>query len=69
MMISAYRDRFEEDKAVLLLGDDMKKCNFPRAYLPDGLNEGDYIKIDIQYDKETTEAAEAEAQALLHDEE
>ena len=54
---------------MLLLGDDMKKCNFPRAYLPDGLNEGDYIKIDIQYDKETTEAAEAEAQALLHDEE
>ncbi|MCI6100854.1 MAG: DUF3006 domain-containing protein [Selenomonas sp.] len=68
-MISAYLDRFEEDKAVLLLGDDMKKCNFPRKYLPDGLNEGDYVKIDIQYDKEATEAAEAEAQALLHDEE
>ena len=67
MMISAYLDRFEEDKAVLLLGDDMKKCNFPRSYLPDGLNEGDYVKIDIQYDKETTEAAEAEAQALLRD--
>ena len=67
MMISAYLDRFEEDNAVLLLGDDMKKCNFPRSYLPDGLNEGDYVKIDIQYDKETTEAAEAEAQALLRD--
>ena len=67
MMISAYLDRFEEDKAVLLLGDDMKKCNFPRSDLPAGLNEGDYVKIDIQYDKETTEAAEAEAQALLRD--
>ena len=67
MMISAYLDRFEEDKAVLLLGDEMRKCNCPRAYLPEGLNEGGYIKVDIQYDKETTEAAEAEAQALLRD--
>lgn len=67
-MISAYLDRFEEDKAVLLLGDDMKKVNFPRSYLPEGLNEGDYVTISIAYDKETTEAAEEEARKLMEDE-
>ena len=30
-MISAYLDRFEEGWATLLLGDEMKKVNFPRA--------------------------------------
>ena len=64
-MISAYLDRYEEDFAVLLLGDEMKKLNFPKAYLPDGLNEGDYITIDIRFDKETTEQAEQEALDLL----
>jgi hypothetical protein len=67
-MISAYIDRFEEDQAVLLLGEDMKQVDFPRSYFPDDLHEGDYITIDIQFDKETTEKAEAEAQALLEDE-
>ena len=67
-MISAYIDRYEGDLAVLLLGEEMKKVNFPRAYLPSGLREGDYVTIDIRYDKERTEAAEDEALSLLHEE-
>ena len=67
-MISAYLDRFEEAWGVLLLGDEMKKVHFPRAYLPSGLREGDYVTIDIRYDKERTEAAEDEALSLLHEE-
>lgn len=67
-MISAYLDRFEEGWAVLLLGDEMKKMNVPRAYLPQGVQEGDYLTIDIRYDKDKTEAAEAEALSLLHEE-
>lgn len=66
-MISAYIDRFEEDLAVLLLGDDLKKVNFPSKYLPQDLQEGDYIKITISYDKQKTSEAEAEALALLND--
>ena len=66
-MISAYLDRFEEKYAVLLLGDDCVKVNFPRAFLPEGLNEGDYVKIYIAFDKEATEEAEREALALLQD--
>mgnify|MGYP000237739801 CR=1 FL=1 len=34
-MISAYLDRFEDDLAVLLLGDEMKKVNFPKCFLPE----------------------------------
>lgn len=64
-MISAYLDRFEEEFAVLLLGDEMKKLNFPKAYLPEGINEGDYITMDIRFDEETTEKAEQEALDLL----
>ena len=66
-MISAYIDRFEGELAVLLLGDDMKKVNFPKAYLPAKVGEGDYLKLDISYDKEATEQAEQEAQDLLND--
>jgi hypothetical protein len=65
-MISAYIDRFEGELAVLLLGDDMKKVNFPKAYLPADVGEGDYLKLDISYDKEATEQAEQEAQDLLN---
>lgn len=64
-MISAYIDRFETDKAVLLLGDDMIKVNFPRNYLPTDAQEGDYLNIAISRDEEATEAAEEEAMDLL----
>ena len=66
-MISAYIDRYEGQLAVLLLGEEMKKVNFPREFLPDDVGEGDYIKIDIALDKEANEAAEQEALELLND--
>ena len=66
-MISAYIDRFEEEKAVLLLGDEMIKVNFPTKFLPTEVGEGDYIKIDISPDTEMTEAAEDEAISLLNE--
>ena len=66
-MISAVIDRFEEDKAVLLIGEEEKKVVFPAAVLPEGLDEGDYVRIEITYDEETTRAAREEAEALLHD--
>ena len=66
-MISAYLDRFEGDLAVLLLGGEMTKVNFPKRFLPEGVGEGDYLKIDIAYDREATEKAEQEALDLLKD--
>ena len=66
-MISAYLDRFEENCAVLLLGDAMKKVNFPREFLPAELSEGDYLTIAVARDAAATEAAEDAALALLKD--
>ena len=44
----------------------MKKVNFPKAFLPEGLKEGDYIRIDIAYDRAATEKAAQEARDLLN---
>ena len=64
-MTFAVIDRFEEDKAVLLVGEDEKKCVFPAGELPDGLQDGDYITLDIQYDEKRTKEAWEEAKDLL----
>ena len=47
-MISGYIDRFEEEYAVILLGEDFAQVDFPRDYLPEDAGEGDYIKIHIE---------------------
>lgn len=64
-MLSAVIDRFEEDKAVLLIGDEEIKVNFPRKLLDKKLKEGDYITLDIKYDAKTTKEAQEEVQNLL----
>jgi hypothetical protein len=66
-MAMAVIDRFEEDKAVLLVGSAEKKVVFPAEELPEGLQEGDYIRLDISFDEEATRAAREEAAALLRD--
>lgn len=67
MTVTAYIDRFEGDKAVLYIGDDMVKVDYPKAFLDDELEEGDYIKITIEYDGEATEEALQEAMSLTED--
>ena len=66
-MAMAVIDRFEEDKAVLLVGSAEKKVVFPAEELPEGLQQGDYIRLDISFDEEATRAAREEAAALLRD--
>ena len=64
-MISAVIDRFEEDKVVLLVGKDEQKVVFPKNLLDENLKEGDYLSIDIKYDKVATKKAVAEIEDLL----
>ena len=45
----------------------MKKVNFPREFLPDDVDEGDYITLDIALDEEANKKAEEEALELLRD--
>ena len=64
-MISAVIDRFEEDKVVLLVGEDEQKVVFPKNLLDENLKEGDYLSIDIKYDEVATKEAVAEIEDLL----
>ena len=66
-MISAYLDRFEGNLAVLLIGDEEKKVNFPKEFLPAEVEEGEYLKLEISRDEEKTAEAEAEALSLLQE--
>lgn len=68
MTVEAYIDRFEEDKAVIYFGDDMaQKIVYPKAFLDESLEEGDYVKITVEYDEEATQKALQEALALTED--
>jgi len=62
--MQAVIDRFEENKAVLLVGEAEIPVVFPRRYLPENIGEGDYIKLEIFYDEVATQKANAEAKAL-----
>ncbi|MBQ8682705.1 MAG: DUF3006 domain-containing protein [Selenomonadales bacterium] len=65
MKISAVIDRFEEDKAVLLLEDAAAQAVFPRICLPREAKEGDYLTIMVAVDEERTREAGSEADSLL----
>ena len=67
MKLQAVIDRFEEDKAILLLGSNETQCKWPRACLPDDLGEGDYLEIRIIPDPETTRSARQETEDLLRE--
>ena len=65
MKISAVIDRFEEDKAVLLLEDAAAQAVFPLICLPREAKEGDYLTIMVAVDEERTREAGSEADSLL----
>lgn len=65
--IKAVVDRFEDGNAVLLVGQDEQQAVFPAAELPQGLSEGDYIRMKISYDAKATKAATEESTRLLNE--
>ena len=65
MRVQAVIDRFESNKAVLLLGEEEIQATWPRASLPVEAKEGDFLQIDIQIDVEATIEANAAAESLL----
>ena len=64
--LMAVVDRFEDDNAILLIGEDERQTIFPAASLPEGLSEGDYIRMVISYDAKATKAAMEEVARLLN---
>ena len=65
MRIQAVIDRFEGNKAVLLVGDDEVQVAWPRHLLPSEVEEGDILSMALQIDSEATAAARGEAESLL----
>ena len=66
LIIRAIIDRFEETKAVLLLGENEEiQATWPRKFLPGNAQEGDILAFDFQIDTVATALAKAEAEALL----
>lgn len=65
--VKAVVDRFEDGNAVLLVGKDERQTVFPAENLPQGLNEGDYIRMKISYDAKATRDATEESARLLNE--
>jgi hypothetical protein len=65
--VIAVLDRFEGDKAILLLGDDSKYAAWPREVLPEGSSEGKIFSFTIEVDKLATELARREVEELMRE--
>jgi len=72
-MQNAVIDRFEGDYAVLFFTDSNTPVNVLRRELPEEVNEGDYLKLElrdshviqVEYDSQETEEARQRIQAKL----
>jgi len=65
MNVKAVIDRFEENKAVLLVGEDERQVVWPKKMLPDEVAEGDILQVHFEVDTVATIAAKREAALLL----
>ena len=73
MIEKAVVDRFEEEYAILLIGDGSWKLDIARRLLPEGVKEGTWLKVDveegtlvtIEIDSEAGEQARARIQEKL----
>jgi hypothetical protein len=73
MKTKAVIDRFEDDLAVLLVGEEEEQLVVPRTSLPNGAKEGDWLQVEVEDDHlvsavvdldETTAAKERIAEKL-----
>ena len=50
--MKAVIDRFEDDYAVVLFGEDEIKVDIPKVLLPEGSKEGSWLNIKFELDVE-----------------
>jgi hypothetical protein len=67
MRVQVIVDRFEEQKAVLLAGDEEVQVLWPRNMLPANVQEGDILQVDLLIDIEATQQARVAAENLLQE--
>jgi hypothetical protein len=59
-------DRLEGDLAVIVLyDDDSVKFNLPVKYLPEGVSDGDHLRITFKKDKESRRETKGKVEQLL----
>jgi hypothetical protein len=59
-------DRIEAGWAVCRpSGDEGVQIEIPLRYLPPGVHEGDYMKVEFEIDRESTEQERKKAEGLL----
>jgi len=51
MKTKAVIDRFEGDKAVLLVGEEQDRLVVLKSFLPKGAKEGDWLQVDVEDDR------------------
>ena len=51
MSVKAVIDRFEEEWAILLMGEDERRVEVKRQELPDEASEGDWLLLEIEDDR------------------
>ena len=51
MKTDAVIDRFEGDKAVLLVGEEQDRLIVLKSFLPKGVKAGDWLYVDVKDDR------------------
>ena len=63
MKTKAVIDRFEGDKAVLLVGEEQDRLVVLKSFLPKGAKEGDWLQVDVKDDRVLSAAIDSDATA------
>lgn len=62
----ALLDRMEGDKGVLLLGEEEREAvDFPKAFLPEGTQEGDILTIKLKLESRRTKEAKEKVAKMI----
>ncbi|MBS4029858.1 MAG: DUF3006 domain-containing protein [Clostridiales bacterium] len=63
--MKAVIDRFEEDYAVVLFGDEEIKVDIPKKLLPEGVQEGSWLRVSFELDQEGTQKQKEKIKDML----
>ncbi|HHU63742.1 MAG TPA: DUF3006 domain-containing protein [Clostridiales bacterium] len=66
VIMRAVIDRLENGQAVVLFGDEEIKVEIPVRLLPEGIKEGDILKVEFTVDKEAEIKQREKVSILLH---
>ena len=63
--MKAVIDRFVEDYAIVLIGDEEIKVDIPKKLLPRGVREGSWLDVSFEMDREGENKQREKIQDLL----